>query len=68
MTTFFDDVTESESLNEHLGPGIAILLDMAKDRETEIMHALFSVAIRSPFCHMVTPGDFRMSVAMTNCG
>jgi alkylated DNA repair protein (DNA oxidative demethylase) len=66
MTTLFEDLTESS--NEDLGPGTAILRDMAKDRETEIMDALFSVAVRSPFRHMVTPGGFRMSVAMTNCG
>jgi len=68
MTTLFEDLTESETSNEDLGPGTAILRDMAKDRETEIMDALFSVAVRSPFRHMVTPGGFRMSVAMTNCG
>jgi DNA oxidative demethylase len=68
MTALFEDLTESKSLNEVLGPGTAILRDMAKDRDTEIMDALFSVAVRSPFRHMVTPGGFRMSVAMTNCG
>jgi DNA oxidative demethylase len=66
MTSLFEDLTRSS--NEDLGPGTAILRDMAKDRETEIMDALFSVAVRSPFRHMVTPGGFRMSVAMTNCG
>jgi alkylated DNA repair protein (DNA oxidative demethylase) len=68
MSTLFEDLTESVSSNEDLGPGTAILRDMAKDRDTEIMDALFSVAVRSPFRHMVTPGGFRMSVAMTNCG
>jgi alkylated DNA repair protein (DNA oxidative demethylase) len=68
MAALFEDLTESKSLNEVLGPGTAILRDMAKDRDTEIMDALFSVAVRSPFRHMVTPGGFRMSVAMTNCG
>jgi alkylated DNA repair protein (DNA oxidative demethylase) len=32
------------------------------------MDALFAVAANSRFRHMVTPGGFRMSVAMTNCG
>ena len=68
MTTLFEDLAEAESLNEYLGPGTAILRDMAKDRQTEIMDALFAVAVCSPFRHMVTPGGFRMSVAMTNCG
>jgi DNA oxidative demethylase len=68
MATLFEDLTESESLNEDLGPGTAILRGLARDHETEIMAALFSVAARSQFRHMVTPGGFRMSVAMTNCG
>ena len=68
MNTLFEDVAESEPLSEDLGPGTAILRGMAIDRDTEIMDALFSVAARSPFRHMVTPGGFRMSVAMTNCG
>jgi alkylated DNA repair protein (DNA oxidative demethylase) len=29
---------------------------------------LHEIATRSPFRHMTTPGGFRMSVAMTNCG
>jgi DNA oxidative demethylase len=69
MATLFEGVTaESTALNENLGPGTAILRGMARDREAEIMEALFSVAAGSPFRHMVTPGGFRMSVAMTNCG
>jgi len=68
MATLFEDLTESESLNEDLGPGTAILRGLARDRETEIMDALFSIAACSQFRHMVTPGGFRMSVAMTNCG
>jgi alkylated DNA repair protein (DNA oxidative demethylase) len=68
MNSLFEDLAESEPVNEYLGPGTAILRSMAKARETEIMDALFSVAARSPFRHMVTPGGFRMSVAMTNCG
>ena len=67
LTTLFED-SESDILDEDLGPGTAILRRMARNRETEIMDALFSVARGSPFRHMVTPGGFRMSVAMTNCG
>jgi alkylated DNA repair protein (DNA oxidative demethylase) len=32
------------------------------------MEDLAKIAERAPFRHMVTPGGFRMSVAMTNCG
>jgi alkylated DNA repair protein (DNA oxidative demethylase) len=68
MPTLFDDTTEFDSLSEDLGPGTAILRGLARARETQIMDALFSVAAQSKFRHMVTPGGFRMSVAMTNCG
>ena len=54
--------------NESLGPGTAILRGFALDREAAILDALSVVAAKSPFRHMVTPGGFRMSVAMTNCG
>jgi alkylated DNA repair protein (DNA oxidative demethylase) len=33
-----------------------------------LLEALREVTARAPFRHMVTPGGFRMSVAMTNCG
>jgi len=67
MTNLFED-SEYDTLDEDLGPGTAILRRMARNRETEVMDALFSVARGSPFRHMVTPAGFRMSVAMTNCG
>ena len=66
--TLFEDSTECAPRNENLGPGTAILHGFARTVETAIMEALFTVAAQSPFRHMVTPGGFRMSVAMTNCG
>ena len=33
-----------------------------------LLAAVQEVAAQAPFRHMVTPGGFRMSVAMTNCG
>jgi len=35
---------------------------------TALMKALEQVLAVSPFRHMITPGGFRMSVAMSNCG
>ena len=67
MTSLFED-SESDALEEDLGPGTAILRNIASHRESEIMNALLSVAKVAPFRHMVAPGGFRMSVAMTNCG
>jgi DNA oxidative demethylase len=67
-TTLFEDISEQGALSDSLGPGTAILRGFALEREALLLDALFAVAARSHFRHMVTPGGFRMSVAMTNCG
>jgi alkylated DNA repair protein (DNA oxidative demethylase) len=66
--TLFEDISEQPALSESLGPGTAILRGFALEREGLLFDALFAVAAKSPFRHMITPGGFRMSVAMTNCG
>jgi alkylated DNA repair protein (DNA oxidative demethylase) len=68
MPTLFEDSPKCEALNENLGLGTAILRGFARVDEASTMEALFAVVAKSPFRHMVTPGGFRMSVAMTNCG
>src|ERR1019366_7961925 len=67
-STFSRGLFEQEDAIESLGPGTAILRGFALELEALIFDALFSVAAKSHFRHMVTPGGFRMSVAMTNCG
>ena len=64
----FEDLPEPRLLREALGPGTAILNGFACGAEAELVSALRAVVERVPFRHMVTPGGFRMSVAMTNCG
>lgn len=51
-----------------LGTGTAILAGFALNAEAELLAALKMVVERSPFRNMITPGGFRMSVAMSNCG
>jgi alkylated DNA repair protein (DNA oxidative demethylase) len=51
-----------------LAPGAALLRGFALADEREIAAAVAAVAAAAPFRHMQTPGGFRMSVAMTNCG
>lgn len=36
--------------------------------ESAVLSAVHNVAQQAPFRHMITPGGFKMSVAMTNCG
>jgi alkylated DNA repair protein (DNA oxidative demethylase) len=68
IPTLFDEILEQGALSENLGPGTAILRGFALEHESPLFDALFAVAARSHFRHMVTPGGFRMSVAITNCG
>jgi alkylated DNA repair protein (DNA oxidative demethylase) len=51
-----------------LGPGAWLLRGFATPLEAALAEAVAGVAAAAPFRHMLTPGGFRMSVAMTNCG
>lgn len=48
--------------------GAVLLRGAALAREEALAGAVAAVAAAAPFRHMETPGGFRMSVAMTNCG
>jgi alkylated DNA repair protein (DNA oxidative demethylase) len=64
----FGSDESSERGNEALGPGAAVLRGFALDRAADLLEAIRVVTARAPFRHLVTPGGFTMSVAMTNCG
>jgi alkylated DNA repair protein (DNA oxidative demethylase) len=66
--TLFEAVPGPRLSREVLGPGTAILNGFALEVEAELVSALNAIVESAPFRHMVTPGGFRMSVAMTNCG
>ncbi len=51
-----------------LAPGARLLRGFACSVDEELKAAVATVAAAAPFRHMETPGGFRMSVAMTNCG
>jgi len=53
---------------EVLAPGAVVLRGFAFDLADEIGRALADIVAAAPFRHMTTPGNRRMSVAMTNCG
>lgn len=53
---------------EALAPGAVLLRGFARAEEARIVGAMKAVIATSPLRHMTTPGGFRMSVAMTNCG
>jgi alkylated DNA repair protein (DNA oxidative demethylase) len=66
MDLFRTEPSEAEQVE--LGPGVALLRGFALNDEAAILHGLDQVVRAAPFRHMMTPGGFRMSVAMTNCG
>jgi alkylated DNA repair protein (DNA oxidative demethylase) len=53
---------------QELAPGAVLLRAFAASQSDALLAALQDVVGRSPFRHMTTPGGYRMSVAMTNCG
>ncbi len=48
-----------------LAPGAVLLPNFAAD---DLWPAIQQITAAAPFRHMLTPGGFKMSVAMTNCG
>ena len=65
----FDQTGDDTSTRkEELCPGAFVLHGFALQDETALLNAFHEVTAKAPFRHMVTPGGFRMSVAMTNCG
>ena len=55
-------------MKEALGPGAVVLRGLAASGGERLVADVQGVAARAPFRHMTTPGGYRMSVAMTNCG
>ncbi len=51
-----------------LAPGAALLRGFALDAAADLLAAMDQVLAWAPLRHMETPGGFRMSVAMSNCG
>jgi alkylated DNA repair protein (DNA oxidative demethylase) len=60
-----DLFTES---TQQLDDGAWLLRGLAVEKAEMLIAAIQEVATVAPFRHLVTPGGFRMSVAMTNCG
>ncbi|WP_038903462.1 DNA oxidative demethylase AlkB [Dickeya zeae] len=57
-----------ERRNETLAPGAVVLRGFAWPQADALLAALKTVTQRAPFRHLVTPGGYTMSVAMSNCG
>jgi DNA oxidative demethylase len=68
VADLFDTLDRTRPLREEIAEGAVLLRGKALAFAEDILLALDAVAAQAPFRHMVTPGGFVMSVAMTNCG
>jgi alkylated DNA repair protein (DNA oxidative demethylase) len=62
----FDDM-EAGTI-EWIGPRACVLRGFASPYAKDLLSAITQIEQTAPFRHMVTPGGFVMSVAITNCG
>ena len=53
---------------ECIAPGASVLRGFGLDKIPGLLAGIDFVSAAAPFRHWATPGGFRMSVAMTNCG
>jgi len=68
MNDLFAALEKASPGREELAGGAVLLRAWALPFEGDILEGLRQVTTQAPFRHMVTPGGFVMSVAMTNCG
>ena len=68
MADLFENVEPRRSSRGSMATGAVVLYGDALAFEDALLAALQAVTAQAPFRHMVTPGGFLMSVAMTNCG
>ncbi len=64
MTPLFDNAPSQERLEE----GALLLRGFATAEAPALVEEVARIALAAPFRHLVTPGGYTMSVAMTNCG
>lgn len=57
-----------ERLDQAIAPGAVLLHGFARDMQAALLASFEEVIAQAPLRHLVTPGGYTMSVAMTNCG
>lgn len=67
MTPLFDSDTSPRSC-EWLEEGAVLLRGFASAEAPTLVEEVARIAQTAPFRHLLTPGGYTMSVAMTNCG
>jgi len=68
VTDLFDSLGTVGPLRERLADGALLLRGFARPQQHELVAAIEAITTQAPFRHLITPGGYRMSVGMTNCG
>jgi len=68
MTADLFDRSEALPAREAIADGAMLLRGFARSIQHDLLSAIDRVIALAPFRHMITPGGYQMSVAMTNCG
>jgi alkylated DNA repair protein (DNA oxidative demethylase) len=68
LLDLFESAAEVESEPVALGPGAVLLRGAAAPTAAVLLAAVDHMIGQAPLRFMTTPGGYRMSVAMTNCG
>lgn len=64
----FENIDAPEPALQVLAPGAVLLRGFARAVDSALLQALDGVLAAAPLRHLVTPGGYTMSVAMSNCG
>jgi alkylated DNA repair protein (DNA oxidative demethylase) len=67
MDDLFGNIPSTEEV-ANLAEGAVLFRGCASETAPFLVGTIQDIAARSPFRHMITPGGYTMSVAMTNCG
>jgi len=62
------DLPDTRPSREQIASGAYLLRGFALDNVTALVAEIERIETAAAFRHLETPGGFRMSVAMTNCG
>jgi DNA oxidative demethylase len=68
MTDSMLDLPDTRPSREQIASGAYLLRGFALDNVTALLAEIEHIETAAAFRHLETPGGFRMSVAMTNCG
>jgi len=64
----FDEAPPPYAAPEAIAPGAVLLRGFALGVDEALLQAVQAVTAAAPLRHLVTPGGYTMSVAMSNCG